>query len=126
MLSDVTMMSKWVRNFGHQSFSNINTLEWHCTKFHTLFTKWTIGPLNSSTIQGTSGDKISQELGLESRKSRRWQKRLVCLLKIMNEKAPNYLINLIHKYEPTIRIRNNSIQSYKCRTNCFKHHLFSF
>ena len=63
-------------------------------------------------IQGTSRDKISQELGLESLKSRRWYKHLVCMFKIMNEKAPNYLINLIPKYEPTIRTRNNSIPSY--------------
>ena len=53
-------------------------------------------------------------------KSRRWYKRLVCMFKIKNEKAPNYLINLIPKYEPTVRTRNNSIPSYKCRTNCFK------
>ena len=42
----------------------------------------------------------------------------------MNEKAPNYLINLIPKHEPTIRTRNNSMPSYKCRTNCFKHSFF--
>ena len=28
---------------------------------------------------------------------------------------------LLIKYEPTIRTRNNSIPSFKCRTNCFKH-----
>ena len=76
------------------------------------------------TIQGTSCDKIYQELGLESLKSRRWYKRLVCMFKIMNEKAPNYLISLIAKYEPTIRARNNSIPSYKCQTNCFKNSFF--
>ena len=31
-------------------YLNINTLERHCAKFHSLFTKWKIGPLNSSTI----------------------------------------------------------------------------
>ena len=46
------------------------------------------------------------------------------MFKIMNEKAPNYLINLIPKYEPTTRTRSNSIPSYKCRTNCFKHPFF--
>ena len=65
-----------------------------------------------------------QELGLESLKSRRWYKRLVFMLKIMNEKAPDYLINLIPKYEPTIRTRSNSIPSYKCRTNYFKYSFF--
>ena len=47
------------------------------------------------------------------------------MFKIMNEKAPNYLINLFPKHEPTIKTRSNSIPSYKCRTNCFKHWFFS-
>ena len=42
----------------------------------------------------------------------------------MYVKAPNYLINFIPKYESTIRTRNNSIPSYKCWTNCFKHSFF--
>ena len=44
-------------------------------------------------IQGTSRDKIYQELGLEILKYRRWYKCLSCMFKIINEKAPNYLIN---------------------------------
>ena len=36
------------------------------------------------------------------------------MFKIINEKVPNDLINLIPKYEPTIRTRNNRIPSYKC------------
>ena len=50
-------------------------------------------------IQRTSRDRIYQELGLESLKSRRWYKRLVFMFKIMNEKAPNNWINLIPKYD---------------------------
>ena len=46
-------------------------------------------------MQGTSRDKIYQELGLESLKSRKWYKHLNCMFKIMKEKAPNYLINLV-------------------------------
>ena len=52
----------------------------------------------TGAIQGTSRDKIYQELGLESLKSRRWYKRLDRMVKIINEKAPDYLINLIPKY----------------------------
>ena len=63
----------------------------------------------AGATQGTSRDKIYPELELEPLKSRRWYKCLVCMFKIMNEKAPNYLINLIPKYEPAIRTRNNSI-----------------
>ena len=38
------------------------------------------------------------------------------MFRIMNEKTPNDLINLIREYEPTIRTRNNGIP-YKYRTN---------
>ena len=47
----------------------------------------------TGAIQGTSREKIYQELGLEPLKLRRWYKRLCCMYKIMTEIAPNYLIN---------------------------------
>ena len=75
----------------------------------------------TGAIQGTSREKNYQELGLEPLKSRRWYKRLCCMYKIMTEKAPNYLINLIPKCDTTIRTRNNSIPTFHCRTDCFKY-----
>ena len=96
--------------------------EHFCEKIESVQYKATLAI--TGAIQGTSRDKIYQELGLESLKSRRWYKRLVSMFKIMNEKAPNFLINLIPKCEPTIRTRNNGIPLYKCRTNCFKHSFF--
>ena len=93
-----------------------------CEKIESVQCKATLAI--TGAIQGTSRNKIYQELVLESLKSRRWYKRLVCMFKIVNEKAPNYLINLIPKYEPTIRTRNTCIPSYKCRTNCLKHSFF--
>ena len=75
----------------------------------------------TGAIQGTSREKIYQELGLESLKSRRWYKRLSCMFKIMKEEAPNYLINLVSKCETNIRTRNNSIPTFNCRTSCFKY-----
>ena len=78
----------------------------------------------TGAIQGTSREKIYQELGLEPLKSRRWCKRLCCMYKIMTEKAPNYLLNLIPKSDTTIRTRNNSIPTFHCRTDCFKYSFF--
>ena len=75
-------------------------------------------------IQGTSHDKVYQELGLELLKSRRWYKRFSCMFKIMKEVAPNYLINLVPKCERNTRTRNNSIPTFNCRTNCFKYSFF--
>ena len=61
------------------------------------------------TVQGTSGNKIYEELGIESLKSRRWYRRLSCMFEIIKEEAQNYLINLIPKCNQTIRKRNSHI-----------------
>ena len=50
----------------------------------------------TGAIQGSSREKLYQELGLESLKSR-WYRRLCCMYKIMKKEAPNYLTNLIPK-----------------------------
>ena len=77
------------------------------------------------SIQGSSRVKIIyQELGLESFKSTRWYKSISCMFNIMKEKAPNYLINLVPKCEPTIRTRNNRIPTFNCRTDYFKYSSF--
>ena len=46
------------------------------------------------------------------------------MFKIREEKTPNYLINLVPKCEPTIRPKNNSIPTFNCQTDCFKHSFF--
>ena len=46
-------------------------------------------------IQGISCEKIYQGLGLKPLKLIRRYKRLCCMYKIMTEKAPDYLINMI-------------------------------
>ena len=78
----------------------------------------------TGAIQGTSRDKIYQELGLETLKSRRWYERLSCMFKIMNEEAPNYLINLIPKCHQFIRTRNSQIPTFHCQMDCFKYSFF--
>ena len=55
-----------------------------CQKIESVQYKVTLAITGAK--QGTSRDKIYQELGLESLKSRRWYKSLVCMFKIMNEK----------------------------------------
>ena len=72
----------------------------------------------TGAIQATSRDKLNEELGLESLKARRWHKRLCCMYKIMTEKAPNYLMNLIPKCGPTIKTRNEIIPTFHCRISC--------
>ena len=78
----------------------------------------------TGVIQGTSRKKIYQELGLESFRARRWNKRLSCIFKIIKEEAPNYLINLIPKIQQTTRTRINRMPTFHCRTDCFKNSFF--
>ena len=58
-----------------------------CEKLESVQYKATLAI--TSAIQGTSRDKVYQELGLQSLKSRRWYKRLTCMFKTMKEGAPN-------------------------------------
>ena len=55
-----------------------------CEKIEYVQYKTTLA--TAVAIQGNSGDKIYQELGLESLKSRGWYKRLVCMFKIVKKK----------------------------------------
>ena len=78
----------------------------------------------TGAIQGTSREKIYQELGLESLRARRWHKDLSYMFKIMKEEAPNYLIDLIPKIQETTRTRINRMPTSHCRTDCFKNSFF--
>ena len=79
---------------------------------------------NTGAMQGTSRDKIYQELGLKSLKSRIWYKRLICMLKIMKKEAQNYLMNLIPKCKVALRTRNSNFRTYNCLTDCSRHYFF--
>ena len=71
-------------------------------------------------IRGTSAEKIYQELGLESLKSRHWFRKLCRFDQIFNEKSPSYLFNLIPNFN---RIRNTRL-SYNIPPIKVRHHYF--
>ena len=77
----------------------------------------------TGAIQDTSLDKIYQELGLESLKSRNKCKPLSFMFKIRKKEAPNHLINSVPKCETNIRTRSNNTPTCNCQTDCF---IFSF
>ena len=93
-----------------------------CEKLESVQYKFALAI--TGAIQESSREKNYQELGLESLKSRRWYKRLCCMFKIMNEKGPNYLTNLIPKCNQPVRTRTNHIPTFHCRTDCFKNYFF--
>ena len=79
----------------------------------------------TGAIKGTSTEKIYQELGLESLKSRRWLRKLCHFYKIFNDKSPSYLFNLIPNFN---RVRNTrfsyNIPPIKVKHDYFKNSLF--
>ena len=77
-------------------------------------------------IQGTSQEKLYDEVGLETFKSRRWLKRLCCMYKIINTGIPKYLTFLIPKREIGYDIRNRNKPFFKCRTESFKNSFFPY
>ena len=75
----------------------------------------------TGAVPGTSHEKIYQELGLESLRVTSWYDRLIFMFKIVKEEAPNYLMNLIPKFQQT---RINRMPTFYCRTDCFKNSFF--
>ena len=49
----------------------------------------------TGAIRGSSRDKLYEELGLETLQSRRWFRKLCVFHKILYEKSPKYLYDLI-------------------------------
>ena len=80
----------------------------------------------TGAIKASSREKIYQQLGFESLKSRRWYKRLSCMFNLMNDKAPYYLKNIVPKCHQSTRLRNNRLPTFHCHTECFQKLIFSF
>ena len=75
----------------------------------------------TGAIRGTSSEKLYQELGLESLKSRRWFRKLCHFYKILNEKSPSYLFNLIPNLNRVCETTHrNNIPTIHTKHNYFK------
>ena len=72
-------------------------------------------------IRGSSRDKLYKELGLEPLHSRRWFRKLCIFYKIIYEKSPKYLYDLVPKHNQFVNLRNrNRIPNIFCRTEFFR------
>ena len=77
----------------------------------------------TGAIRGTSSEKLFQELGLESLKSRRWLRKLCLFYKNFHKKSPLYLFQLIppnNNAYATRSSQSNKISSFNTRHNFFK------
>ena len=80
---------------------------------------------NSCAIRGTSSEKLYQELVLEALKLRRWFRKLCHFYKILNEKSPSYLFDLIPNLNRVRETRHsNNIPAIHTRHNYFKNSFF--
>ena len=79
----------------------------------------------TGAIGGTSSEKLYQELGLESLKSRRWFRKICHFYKILNEKSPSYLFDLIPNLNRVWETRHsNNIPAIHTRHNYLKNSFF--
>ena len=80
---------------------------------------------NNWCNKSTSTEKIYQELGLESLKSRRWFRKLYHFYKMFNEKSPSYLFKLIPNFNRVHNTRlSYNIPPIKVRHYYFKNSFF--
>ena len=75
----------------------------------------------SGCWQGTSREKLYDELGWESLSNRRWARRLVIFYKIHNDLTPSYLSELIPiRNELDICLRNRNVNTPLTRTEKYE------
>ena len=80
----------------------------------------------TGAIRGKSSEKLYQELGLESLKSRRWFRKLCHFYKVLNEKSPSYLFDLIPNLNRVRETRHsNNIPAIHTR-QLFQEFILSF
>ena len=79
-------------------------------------------------FRGTSRDKLYSELGLESLADRRFYRRLIAFYKIVNKKAPQYLIDYLPTQDlVSINLRNMPvIYPLDARTERYRHSFFLY
>ena len=81
-------------------------------------------PCNASlamtgAIRGTSREKLYEELGLESLRSRRWLRHMCYFYKLIKTQKPLYLFNLISPKLNSLH-HPNTYSVMRCRNDCFK------
>ena len=75
--------------------------------------------------QGSSREKLYQELGFESLQQCRWSRKLCSFYKVFQKESPRYLFNIIPIRNPAYSTRNHvNIPLFKTNHNLFKNSFF--
>ena len=84
----------------------------------------------TGAIQGTSKEKIYDELGLHSLTKRRWHSKLIFFNKIVNGLLPNYLYSYLHfsseEIYPLRLAASSKLRPFSSRTKSFKNTFFPY
>ena len=76
-------------------------------------------------VRGSSTEKIYEELGLESLKSRRWYRKMSFLYKVLKTESPSFLFNTIPNSNRQCQPRNlGNIPSFFIKHDYFKNSFF--
>ena len=79
----------------------------------------------TGAIRGSSTEKIYEELGLESLKSRRWYRKMSFFYKVLKTESPSYLLNAIPNRNRQHQTRNSgNIISFFIKHDYFKNSFF--
>ena len=74
----------------------------------------------TGAIRGSSREKLYQELGFESLKSRQWYRKLCLFFKLKKNKHSSYLFDIIPKVLSTRTTRkHNNIPLFNVKHECF-------
>ena len=77
--------------------------------------------------QGTSREKLYNDLGWESLSERRWSRRMTTFYKILNGMAPSYLVDHLPEITaPNVSLRRNIIRAPISRTERYDNSFFPF
>ena len=86
----------------------------------------------TGAIQGTSQEKLYQELGLKSISDRRWYRKLIFFYKIKNKLTLAYLNSYLYTNNNTNRAystrssQNETLRTFSSITESFKHSFFPY
>ena len=79
----------------------------------------------TGAIKGSSTEKLYQLVGIEDLPSRRWLRKLCLFYKILKNKSPLHLFNLIPNSTRMHTTRNaDNITPFKVKHNFFKNSFF--
>ena len=92
---------------------------------NTESVQYNAGLAITGVIKGILKEKIYQELGFESLQQRRWKRKRCCLFKLIKDRSPSYLFQLVHLSNTRyLTINSKNIPQICMKPNFLKNSFF--